>query len=288
MQPGDSVATTAPVPTDAQGESNTYCGKWYFVSSYLRQHPKKTTFYSRIFLAHDFYTGKVQEGDDCSRISIQFGVSVHDFFFLNPHLDKDCSNLWKDTSYCMKPVGNIETYTGYPISVPSTTFTRPPPATSYIPVPVPTPPLNPKAPGTIEDCYSYENAFDEGTPSLTDKDPNSCSIWAPDNITVKDLVSWNPSLTEENCIFIPGYSYCLRRWETEREYITSSHEPGPPPANDANNFRQLRPLHFRMSIVSLLIRLLYRLRQSSPRIADVISSYIEQKPLPSPHYCKTS
>jgi hypothetical protein len=159
---------------------------------------------------------KVQEGDYCSTISVQFGITLEDFYFLNPQLDTACSNLWLHTSYCVKPVGNIETYPGYPVSMPSTSFTKPPRTTSYTPVPVETPPLSPKAPGSLQDCFSYENSF--GPSSEFPDYVDTCSRRATfAGISVEQLIAWNPSLTWENCVLQEAYSYCTRRWETPRK-----------------------------------------------------------------------
>ncbi|KAL4995198.1 hypothetical protein BDV10DRAFT_188314 [Aspergillus recurvatus] len=72
---GGSATTIAPVPTDAQGQSNTRCATWY----------------------------DVQE-DDCSTLALQFGIALSDFIFLNPQIDANCTILWLSTSYCVKAV----------------------------------------------------------------------------------------------------------------------------------------------------------------------------------------
>jgi hypothetical protein len=161
----------------------------------------------------------VQEEEYCQSISVKFSISVDDFYFLNPHLDKNCTNLWKDTSYCVKPVGNIVTYPGYSTSTASTGFTRPPLASTTSPVSIPMPTLHPKAKGTIEGCFYYENAWDA---SFIKANPlfagsNNCTVWASaGDVTVQQLLEWNPSLSADKCEFKSGSSYCIRKWETER------------------------------------------------------------------------
>ena len=36
-----------------------------------------------------------------------------DSLFLNPQVSEDCTDLWLDYAYCIKPVGVITTYNGY-------------------------------------------------------------------------------------------------------------------------------------------------------------------------------
>jgi hypothetical protein len=82
-------------------------------------------------------------------------VTLDDFYFLNPNVDNKCSNLWLDAPYCVKPVGDIQTYPNYPVEVRSTSFPRATeptqePMQSFAP-----PELNPHAPDTVDDCDDY-------------------------------------------------------------------------------------------------------------------------------------
>ncbi|KAK4163124.1 hypothetical protein QBC43DRAFT_355514, partial [Cladorrhinum sp. PSN259] len=159
----------------------------------------------------------VEAGDYCALILLKFRLALSGFYFLNPQVDSTCSNLWANTSYCVNPVGNIEIYSGYPTTTAATTFTRPGPVTTtgFVPSPVQTATLQPKASGTISDCYVYENAFD-ATSKLKDLSvANSCSRWAHfANVTVEQLVEWNPSLPAINCGLQAGNSYCVQKWQT--------------------------------------------------------------------------
>lgn len=92
-------------------------------------------------------------------------------------MDSTCSNLWANTSYCVKPVGNIETYCGYTTTTAATTFTRAVTTTNFVPSPVQTATLQPRAYGTISDCYVYENAFDVVYKLNNLSAANSCSSW---------------------------------------------------------------------------------------------------------------
>ncbi|KAG5929743.1 hypothetical protein E4U42_004670 [Claviceps africana] len=158
---------------------------------------------------------QVEAGEYCAAISLKFNLALSDFYFLNPQVDSTCSNLWAKTSYCVKPVGNVETYPGYTTTAAATTFTRPQTPTDFVPSPVQTAPLLPTAAGTIGECFLYENAFD-ATSNMKDLSvANACSVWASfAEVTVEQLVEWNPSLSATNCVLQAGKSYCIRKWET--------------------------------------------------------------------------
>ncbi|KAI4598969.1 hypothetical protein KJ359_002384 [Pestalotiopsis sp. 9143b] len=79
-------ATTAiAVPTNAVTTSNTDCGYWY----------------------------TIQDEDTCVDVADTYGISVDDFYFLNPQLNGTCSALWVGNAYCVEAVGSIATYSGY-------------------------------------------------------------------------------------------------------------------------------------------------------------------------------
>lgn len=185
INPGQSntVETPVPVPSNAQGESNKRCGQWYLT----------------------------KEGDVCSTISLAFSISLDDFYFLNPQVDNKCSNLWLNTSYCVKPVGNVATYSGYPTPTPGTVFPKPTPAPTATYAPIVVPALSSKAAGTIDGCASYENAFPQSLYELYgNEEINACGVWAMHaGVTVQNLIAWNPSLSAEKCILQSGKSYCI-------------------------------------------------------------------------------
>ncbi|KAL4739523.1 hypothetical protein BDV11DRAFT_169938 [Aspergillus similis] len=175
-------ATTAlPVPTNAMNGSNTDCGYWY----------------------------TVVEGDQCSLISLQFSLSLEDFYFLNPEIDANCTNLWLGEAYCVAPVGTISSYSGYPVTspwisitsatFPSVTVTMSTPTTGY----VATRSVMPTASGTLSNCTDYRNYDSAG-------DRNNCSYVAfAEAIDLSDFLDWNPSLPSTDCILQAGYSYCV-------------------------------------------------------------------------------
>jgi hypothetical protein len=112
-------------------------------------------------------------------------------------------------------VGDITTYSGYPVSTASYTFTKPP-APTFTTVPVETPALYPYASNTLINCTLYENAFNN---NITNSEIlNTCENWASSyNISVASLISWNPSLSANNCSLRAGYSYCLDSGVPSRE-----------------------------------------------------------------------
>ncbi|KAI7494236.1 hypothetical protein KC367_g8157 [Hortaea werneckii] len=188
VSPGASSAV--PAPTNSFPETKE-CGGWY----------------------------TVQAGDDCAKLSVAFSMTISDFLFLNPEIYTNCTNLLLGVSYCVFPVGDIASYSGYPapttlsITVPPATFssvnTAVPSATNH-----PDPDFVfqnlPKAPGTADDCTFYADHND----NTRDADSNSCtavaSAW---DIELEDLLDWNPSLStdQEACATQPGRSYCVRK-----------------------------------------------------------------------------
>ncbi|KAL4883820.1 hypothetical protein BJY04DRAFT_216155 [Aspergillus karnatakaensis] len=69
------------------------------------------------------------------------------------------------------------------------------------------PPLPPKTPESLTDCYKYDATYYDDTP---------CDFLALDhNVPFTDLVEWNPSLENDrvNCMLSPAYSYCVKKYE---------------------------------------------------------------------------
>ncbi|CAH0045717.1 unnamed protein product [Clonostachys solani] len=158
----------------------------------------------------------VVSGDYCAKIALDSSISLKDFYFLNPVLNEGCSNLEREVSYCVAAVGDITTYPGYVIEMPSTSFTRPTPTTTGVVLPTET--LNPHAPGTLDNCTEYTN-FVDPAPYLKEfgvvpwpEELNLCTSFAGKyDVSVSQLLSWNPSLSSAKCEFLAGYSYCVRR-----------------------------------------------------------------------------
>ncbi|KAF7884612.1 uncharacterized protein EAF02_004948 [Botrytis sinoallii] len=204
---GSASVTTpiASVPTNLAPNTTTECGEYYLVL----------------------------DGDDCASISIAKGISLTDFYFLNPMVNSTCGNLWTDTYYCVEAVGNIATYLEYggtsttknpcsQLDAPASCFVTTYPTTTPFTWPavgtVTTTALLtnhtsladlPLAPGTSGSCSQYAEYYQSKS------NINSCGAIAHFyDITISDVVAWNPSLTYDasnitSCVFLPGYRYCV-------------------------------------------------------------------------------
>lgn len=157
------------------------------------------------------------EGDECGLVTLAQSISLADFYFLNPEIDENCSNLQLGKAYCVRPVGSLTSYPNYtitgilPITVSPAIF-------SSVSTAIPTstndpgykyiePPLLPTAPDTIPGCYLYQNP-----PYFT----TLCRDLALDNdISGEDLLEWNPSLAKDmaNCTLTSTYSYCVKKYK---------------------------------------------------------------------------
>lgn len=153
-------------------------------------------------------------------------ISLTDFYFLNPEINTQCSNLVLGVAYCVQPVGDIQTYSGYPkttnyITLTSNTYTT---TTSSSPPKLPLPSatstsLLPHASGTLSNCYIYKNYRD--IPAIIDQSQsdtlatftdfvNTCGyVTTSCSVSQDNLIKWNPSLDAKNCTLKPGFSYCV-------------------------------------------------------------------------------
>ncbi|OCL10882.1 carbohydrate-binding module family 50 protein [Glonium stellatum] len=190
------VTTAAPTPTNVAPNVTINCGQYY----------------------------QVQAGDDCSTISLKFGITFSDFVFLNPNVNGNYTNLWLGYSYCIAPVGDITTYPGYGGSPtgtippfmpgPSTSLTWDnPAATTY-----PSETTIPLANNTRVDWhYRYIWLND------TSAGPEASDCWAVANFAGIDhaqFALWNPSIDQNipeanttsydyNCSLSSSVSYCI-------------------------------------------------------------------------------
>ena len=195
--------TAVPRPSNAKAESHQLCGGWY----------------------------EIQPGDYCQLVSVRYSIEVRDFFFLNPSVDDpDCTNLWLETSYCVKAVGDINTYSGYPYSTtppytltPSNyvTTTRPPLQTvEPSATPIVVLPLAAGSHAEADGCLRFaqhrtvpvprDQSEQTDVPSLT-KTVNSCGyVSAAHNALLEEFLTWNPSLEAlDPCQLQSGYRYCV-------------------------------------------------------------------------------
>ena len=185
----------------------------------------------------------IQDGDYCQSISIREGISLRDFFFLNPSVDDPgCENLWLDTSYCVRPVGDINTYSGYPWSTsPVYTLTSsdyvtttetsletvPPSATPIVELP-----LAPGSHSEAQGCVGFsdhrpvtpqmDQSVQTDMPVITES-INSCDfVTVSSGVVLEEFLQWNPSLQEmDPCRLQPGYKYCSRHSNATGNYDNS-------------------------------------------------------------------
>ena len=76
----------APVPANVADQTNRNCSRYYTIAT----------------------------GDYCSYVTLQEGISLPDFYFLNPGVNSTtCNNLLLGIAYCVAPVGDIASYPGY-------------------------------------------------------------------------------------------------------------------------------------------------------------------------------
>lgn len=150
---------------------------------------------------------EVQVGEDCPRLETKYSISAEDFFFLNPMLWVNCTNLWAETSYCVSPVGDISAYPGYLPPPPSYDFE--PDETVEIEYEDPLAKykehkrLVPIANGTRPDCWQYDWWNDTAGTIPTTSD----AAWWHD-ISVDLLIEWNPSLKSDGSVSASS-SYCV-------------------------------------------------------------------------------
>lgn len=159
----------------------------------------------------------VAEGDTCASISVSSGISLDDFYFLNPSVDSNCTNLILEESYCVKPVGSISTYSGYGGTSTDACSRARGPTTCYRDVSdLPTGTLvteTPNARGTTKNCDKFVTWRNSTFGNSTGPDLNTCDYikWRYE-ITWEQLKAWNPSLntTDPSCAIKNGYKYCVQ------------------------------------------------------------------------------
>lgn len=189
-----SITTAAAVPTDAMTESNHYCGKWY----------------------------SVQTDEYCQLIATKNSITLADFYFLNPEINANCTNLWANASYCIAPVGAITTYDGYYGSstasntgTPTTLNTASLSTVSVATYASATATGFPLANSSISNCYAvFQNPYG----SL------SCeAVTKIYDVAVADFLRWNPSILNGadydpyTCVLQNATSYCAAYYNTSRE-----------------------------------------------------------------------
>ncbi|KAI0814080.1 hypothetical protein GGR55DRAFT_687075 [Xylaria sp. FL0064] len=186
-----TASTAAPVPTDVAPGVNKNCGRYY----------------------------QVQPDEYCNLIVLHFGISLQDFQFLNPDVNENCTNLFANESYCILPVGDINTYpgrAGATTAPPTTTLPFAPILsldTAISTAPIMTSTSLPLAEDTRGDCSLYFNGQQILIENIsTTSYQNACefaaAVWG---ISVEDLTQWNPDLgnvTNGECNMMSDVRYC--------------------------------------------------------------------------------
>jgi hypothetical protein len=71
---------------------------------------------------------QVRSGDTCGQVSVANGITLSNFYFWNPEINSNRTNLLLGSTYCVEAVGNIAIHSGYSTSrganysVPPATF----------------------------------------------------------------------------------------------------------------------------------------------------------------------
>ncbi|OBT52723.1 hypothetical protein VE04_06577 [Pseudogymnoascus sp. 24MN13] len=202
------LTTAASKPTDAadgSGGADKPCGQWY----------------------------SVQQGDYCNLVAIKFGITLPDFFFLNPAVNTNCTNLFALESYCV---------TATPLR-PSPESPTPSPPTPPRP---PTPDYTRASPTPRARATSVHYfAGDDFQFNLTGSTFGSNCQLAADtyNVDLEEFGLWNPGLgnvSDPACAFEKGVRYC-GSWYIEQDSTatpTSATSPRPTMSSSPADFSE--------------------------------------------------
>jgi hypothetical protein len=206
-----AISTAAPSPTNAASNSTSDCASWY----------------------------TIQSGDYCQAVSIRQSISLTDFYFLNPGIDANCTNLELGPAYCVEAVGSISTYSGYPTTSPLYTLTPSTYTTTTATFSTTTSSITPVvtlalADGTRSDCDAYVQYVDvpavsdqtqSNTANVLTSNINNCDYIAAEYLVdTDDFIAWNPSLASlDTCALQASYRYCaLNSSSYDRKYFGST------------------------------------------------------------------
>lgn len=118
-----------------------------------------------------YYT--TTDGDDCSKIESEFGITLAQFYQWNPSVGSTCTNLWLDETYCVKGPASTTTISG---------------------------PSGPTQTGIASNCDDWY--------SIVSGD--SCAqIESTYGITFAQLYEWNPAIGSNCQTLDVGYSVCV-------------------------------------------------------------------------------
>ncbi|KAL4998532.1 hypothetical protein BDV10DRAFT_201217 [Aspergillus recurvatus] len=126
----------------------------------------------------------VVDGDGCTAIAQQYGISMSQLVNYNPEVKADCSGLWLGYYVCVSIIG-VE---------PTTTITTTSTATNGISTPTPT------RPGMVSNCDAFYNV----------QSGDECAVIARNHgISVNQLYTWNTQIGTDCSGLWAGYYVCV-------------------------------------------------------------------------------
>lgn len=126
----------------------------------------------------------VVDGDGCTAIAQQYGISMSQLVNYNPEVKADCSGLWLGYYVCVSIIG-VE---------PTTTITTTSTATNGISTPTPT------RPGMVSNCDAFYNV----------QSGDECAVIARNHgISVNQLYTWNTQIGSDCSGLWAGYYICV-------------------------------------------------------------------------------
>ncbi|KAJ0281888.1 hypothetical protein CBS470a_008049 [Colletotrichum nupharicola] len=202
------VTTAAPIPAPTPDKTNDNCGEYHLV----------------------------QPGEDCSVFTTKFTITLKDFLFLNPQVWENCTNVWADYYYCVRPVGYISTYPGYLPPTTTKEFIQTP--TTDLPFVedafanyTSTRPVIEVANGTRLDCYDSDIDPRAAQSPCSWRDSRLHSVVRRrirylvrrglNSLTIAQFFAFNPSVKSDCSGMVIGTYYC-----------TSTEPDGSPPLED--------------------------------------------------------
>lgn len=128
----------------------------------------------------------VVDGDGCTAIAQEYGISMRQLMDYNPEVKADCSGLWLGYYVCVSIIGVEPTTT----TTTSTTSTP----TNGISTPTPT------RPGMVSNCDAFYNV----------KSGDECGVIARNHgISVNQLYTWNTQIGADCSGLWAGYYICV-------------------------------------------------------------------------------
>ena len=126
---------------------------------------------------------KVEEGDVCSDIAQNYGITLGQFVKYNPEVNADCSGLWLGYYVCVSIIGDSPT--------PPTTTSTP---TNGVPTPTPT------RPGMVSNCDAFYKV----------ESGDECGVIAKNHgISLTQLYKWNTEIGTDCSGLWADYYICV-------------------------------------------------------------------------------